>query len=190
MSKRPFVPALVGALALLIPATASAKGPSDATITGPGLKAPMKFSGGGESGDSTKLGQLVTWGGFFPQTFGQSPSPLLAARPRTALGPRYDVTYIVPGPSTDTLRQVLYPYAVTGPITYMAAGQKFWSQTTVGGWYRGNPELKSTLIEAGLPKKAPATHHRVANARKAIAVGAGAGIAAAGGALLLLRRRR
>jgi hypothetical protein len=190
MSKRPFVPALIGALALLIPATAGAKGPSDATITGPGLKAPIKFSGGGESGDSTGLGRLVTWGGFFPQTFGQSPSPLLAARPGTALGPRYDVTYIVPGPSTDTLRQVLYPYALYGPVTYMAPGQKFWSQTTVGGWYRSNPELKSTLIEAGLPQKAPVTHDRVANARKVIGVGAGAGIALAGGALLLLRRRR
>jgi hypothetical protein len=181
---------LIGTLALLIPATAGAKGPSEATITGPGLNAPIKFSGDGESGPSNSLGQLVEWGGFFPQAVGQSPSPLLAARPVAALGPRYEVTYLVPGPSTDTLRQLLYPYAVNGPVTYMAPGQKLWSQTTQGGWYRGSPELKSTLVEAGLPKKAPATHHRVASVRRAVAVGAGAGIVAAGAVLLLLRRRR
>jgi hypothetical protein len=190
MSRRSLVPALIGALALLIPATAAAKGPSEATITGPGLRAPIKFSGDGESGPTNSLGQLVEWGGFFPQAFGQSPSPLLAGQPKTALGPRYDVTYVVPGPSTDTLRQVLYPYATYGPVTYMAPGQKLWSLSSHGGWYRGNRELKSTLIEAGLPKNAPATHHRDASGRRAIAVGAGAGILFAGGALLLLRRRR
>jgi hypothetical protein len=185
---RRLLPAVVAAVALLLPATASAKGPSDATIAGPGLNPPMKISGGGEGGNTT-LGHLVTYGGFFPQAFGQTPDPLLRARPATALGPRYNVTYIVPGPSTDTLRQELYPYAAGGPLTYMEPGQPLWDQKTHGGWFRAAPELKSTLIDAGLPKKAPATHERVANARK-FALGAGAGVVLAAGALLLLRRRR
>jgi len=173
-----------------LPGPASAKGPSDATITGPGLNSPLKFSGGGEGGSNTALGALVSWGGFFPQTFGQEPDPLLASRPTGLLGPRYDVTYVVPGPSTDELRQQLYPYAVGGVLTYMEPNQKLWDQRTRGGWYRGNPELKSTLVEAGLPKKAPAAHKGAGSSRKAVAVGTGAGIVLAGGALLLLRRRR
>jgi hypothetical protein len=188
MTRRLLLPAVIASAALLLPATAAAKGPSDATITGPGLSSPIKISGGGEGGNTT-LGQLVTYGGFFPQAFGQTPDPVLRARPTTALGPRYNVTYIVPGPSTDTLRQELYPYAAGGPLSYMEPGQPFWGQKTHGGWFRGAPELKSTLIQAGLPKKAPATHQRVASARK-LALGAGAGVALAAGAFLLLRRRK
>jgi len=184
------------AAALLIPATATAKGPSDATISGPGLSSPLEFSGGGEGGN-TALGELVSWGGFFAQTFGQEPDPLLRARPTVLLGPRYDVTYVVPGPSsTDTLRQELYPYAVGGPFTYMEPRQKFWGdQRTHGGWYRGNPDLRSALVEAGLPKQALAAHKRAAGSQRGtsgrtIAIGAGAGVVLAGAALLLLRRRR
>src|SRR5438105_10541558 len=94
--------------ALLLPAAAAAKGPSEATITGPGLSSGLTFRGGGEGGD-TNLGLLVAQGGFFPQTFGQSPDPT-GAKPDD-LGPGYSVVYTVPGPSTDTLRQDLYPYA-------------------------------------------------------------------------------
>jgi hypothetical protein len=190
MTRRFLLPAALAAFALVIPATATAKGPSEATITGPGLSSPIKFTGNSEGGWSNAFGQLVQWGGFFPQTFGQSPDPVLRARPNMSLGPRYSVTYIVPGPSTDTLRQDLYPYAASGPVTYMEPGQKFWGdQKTHGGWYRGYSELKSTLIEAGLPKKAPATHDRVATVRK-IALGAGAGVVLAAAALALIRRRR
>lgn len=190
MNRCPLLLVLVALGALLLPGTASAKGPSDATIAGPGLSSPLTLSGGGEGGN-TALGHLVSWGGFFPQVFGQEPNPLLAARPAGLLGPRYDVVYVVPGPSTDKLRQELYRYAVGGPVTYMKAAQKFWgTQSTRGGWYRASPELKSTLVEAGLPEKAPTGHQRAANSRKAVAVGAGAGILLAGGVLLLLRRRR
>jgi hypothetical protein len=195
MTRRLPLVVLVAAGALLIPATAAAKGPSDATITGPGLSSPLKFSGGGEGGN-TALGRLVSWGGFFAQTFGQEPDPLLGTRPTGLLGPRYDVTYVVPGPSTDTLRQELYPYAVGGSFTYMEPRQKFWGdQRTHGGWYRGNPNLRSALVEAGLPKEAPAAHKRAAGSQRAnsgrvIAISAGAGVVLAGAALLLFRRRR
>lgn len=190
MTRRPLFLALAIVGMLLIPATAIAKGPSEATITGPGLSSPLQVSGNGEGGP-TALGRLADWGGFFVQAFGQEPSPLLAARPAGLLGPRYDVTYLVPGPSTDKLRQQLYPYAVGGVYTYMEPNQKFWGdQSTRGGWYLANAELKSVFVEAGLPRKAPTAHKRAANSRRAIAVGAGAGIVLAGGALLLLRRRR
>jgi hypothetical protein len=189
MTRRPFFLALVVLGTLLLPGTAAAKGPTEATITGPRLSSPLAVSGYGEGGP-TPLGRLVDWGGFFPQAFGQSPDPIMA-RPAGLLGPRYDVTYVVPGPSTDKLRQQLYPYAAGGVYTYMEPEQKFWGdQSTRGGWYRANTGLKSVLVQAGLPAKAPKAHRRAANSRKAVAIGAGAGLVLAGGAFLLLRRRR
>jgi hypothetical protein len=152
---------LTAALALLLPAGAAAKGPSEAQITGPGLDSPLKITGVGEGDASTPLGVLVSDGGFFPQTFGGSPSGLLRAEPGD-LGSRYLVTYTVPGPALATLQQELYPYAAGGPVTFMRPGQTFWGeQRTVGGWSRGTPALKAMLIEAGLPKAEPAHRHFV-----------------------------
>ncbi|CAN5119877.1 hypothetical protein BH18ACT12_BH18ACT12_21070 [soil metagenome] len=186
MNRRPLLLVLALLGTLLLPGLAIAKGPSDATITGPGLRSPLTVSGDGAG--ATPLGRLADWGGFFAQVFSQEPSPLLAARPAGRLGPRYDVTYVVPGPSTDTLRQQLYPYAAGGVYTYMESNQRFWdSQRTAGGWYRGSSGLKSMLVKAGLPDKAPSARK---GSSKVMAVGAGAGIVLAAGALFLLRRRR
>lgn len=155
---------LVAALALLLPAGAAAKGPSEAQITGPGLASPLRITGLGEGDSSTNLGLLVTEGGFFPETFGQSPSPLLRAQP-SDLGPPYVVTYTVPGPVLAKLQQDLYPYATGGPVTYMRPGQAFWGdQRTVGGWYRGRAQLKAMLVKAGLPQSAPGHRHVVSMA--------------------------
>jgi hypothetical protein len=183
--------------ALVLPATADAKGPSVARITGPGLAAPVAINGDGEGGSSTNLGLLVDQTGFFPQTFGQSPDPLLREQPAVRqLGARYTVTYTVPGPTTSTLRQELYPYATGDVISYMEPGQTIWEMKTHGGWYRAgalSSELRAMLMNVGLPKTAPAAlrNRNTSQAREArIAVGAGAGLALAAGALFLLNRRR
>ena len=182
-------------VALLLPAAAGAKGPSAATISGPGLSAPLAIEGYGEGDSSTPLGLLVTEGGFFPQVFGQSPNPLLRATPGR-LGSKYFVSYTVPGSSTaDTLRQDLYPYAVGGPVTYMPSNQQFWdNQRTLGGWYRGTVALRTKLVAAGLPAADPQarTISRAGSghSRLRVAIGTGAGIVLAAGALVLLRRRR
>jgi hypothetical protein len=183
--------------ALVLPATADAKGPSVARITGPGLTAPVTISGDGEGGNSTNLGLLVEQTGFFPQTFGQSPDPLLREQPSVRqLGARYTVTYTVPGPTTSTLRQELYPYATGGVISHMDSGQAIWDQTTHGGWYRGgalSSELRAMLMNVGLPKTPPAAlnNRNTSHVREArIAVGAGAGLAVAAGVLFVLHRRR
>jgi hypothetical protein len=183
--------------ALVLAATADAKGPSVARITGPGLTAPVTISGDGEGGSSTNLGLLVGQTGFFPQAFGQSPDPLLSEQPEVRqLGARYTVTYTVPGPTTSTLRQELYPYASGSVISYMEPGQTIWDMKTHGGWYRGgalSAELRAMLIKLGLQKTAPAAlrNRTTSHVREArIAVGAGAGLALAAGALFLLNRRR
>jgi hypothetical protein len=186
------LPALAAlAVALLLPAAAAAKGPSTATIAGPGLDHALEIKGYGEGGDATPLGILVEGGGFFAQVFQPTPRLTTKARPAGQLGPRYDVTYIVPGPNGDSiLTQDLYPYAATGPLTYMTPAQKFWgSQSTTGGWFRGSSQLKQMLVRAGLPSSAPMAH--AGHARGVgIALETGAGIAVAAMALALLYRRR
>src|SRR5580765_453516 len=91
----------VAALAalLLLPATASAKGPSAASISGPGLDHAISIQDFGEGDSSSPLGILVEQSGFFAQAFEQTPSST-SRRPSTQLGPRYAVTYTVPGGST------------------------------------------------------------------------------------------
>jgi hypothetical protein len=144
-------------VALALPALAVAKGPSSASISGPGLDRSLAIRGGGEA-PGTPLGTLASASGFFAQMFGQSPDPTLAARPRGTLGPRFTAVYVVPGPNNNESRVVqhLYPYAKPFALTYMKPGQKFWDdQKALGGWYRASAGLKGMLVRAGLPTRAP-----------------------------------
>lgn len=147
---------LLAVAALVLPATAVGKGPSRAEVSGPGDGGGISFTGNGESG-GTPLGNLTEQAGFFPAAFAQQPNPMLTSRPEGELGPKYTITYTVPGPTEiDTLRQDVDPYAKSGPVTYMEPGQKFFgTEQTRGGWYQAPALLKETLIEAGLPKLAP-----------------------------------
>ncbi|HEX3236904.1 MAG TPA: hypothetical protein VHQ99_00715 [Gaiellaceae bacterium] len=142
---------------LVATAPAAAKGPSIASLSGPGLDRAVPIKGEGESGPGTPLGSLVELGGFFPQVFLQVPDPTRRARPAGNLGPRYRITYRVPGPhGTGTLVQDVYPYANT-PVTYMSPDQRFWGvNRTHGGWFVAGPGLKVTLVAAGLPESPPA----------------------------------
>jgi hypothetical protein len=191
--RRPLLLAAALAALLLLPATAAAKGPSAAIISGPGLRHALNIEGYGEGGNNSPLGILVSEGGFFAQAFEQTPVATSGSRPEDRLGARYEVTYTVPGgPNGDSiLRQDLYPYAVNGPASYMTPGQKFWdTQSTPGGWYRGTAQLKRALVKAGLPRAAPLTRRARPASNVGVAVGAGAGVAVAAGALGLLYRRR
>jgi hypothetical protein len=190
--RRPLLLAAALTTLVLFPASATAKGPSGATVSGPGLRHTLKIDGYGEGGNSSPLGILVSEGGFFAQVFQQTPVATTRSRPTDRLGPRYDVTYTVPGgPSGDsTLRQDLYPYAADGPASYMAPDQKFWdTQATQGGWYRGTVTLKRMLVKAGLPAVAPARRVRPVH-KVGVALGAGAGVAITAALGLLYRRRR
>jgi hypothetical protein len=141
--------------ALAFPVTAFGKGPSEAVMSGPGGGGGISFPGGGESG-GTPLGDLTQQAGFFAATFGQEPDPMLASRPKSNLGPKYTITYTVPGPNNelDKLRQDVYPYAPGGPVTYMEPGQGFFgTERTRGGWFQATSQLKETLIAAGLPSR-------------------------------------
>jgi hypothetical protein len=155
--RRLLVLATAGTLAALATiAPAAAKGPSAASLTGPGLDHAVPVKGQGEMGAGTSLGALVQLGGFFPQMLAEVPDPTTRMRPTADLGPRYRVVYRVPGPNgISTTVQDVYPYAKT-PVTYMSSGQSFWGgQRTHGGWFVSGPALKATLVAAGLPESPP-----------------------------------
>jgi hypothetical protein len=142
-------------VALIVPALASAKGPSGASISGPGLERTLTITGDGE-GLGTQLGNLTMRSGFFAQMFGQTPDPTLRTRPAGTLGPRYTVIYVVPGPNNVSSRivQRVYPFAKPVALTYMKPGQPFWeSDHTYGGWFKASLTLKKILLRAGVPAR-------------------------------------
>jgi hypothetical protein len=144
----------VGAVAL--PASAVAKGASEASIQGPGLGKTLRMVGNGEtSGD--KLGNLGQAAGFFPAVYGQSPDPMSDPRPAGKLGARYRIVWTLPGPRGNSkISQDAYPFAEPQPVTYMKPGQVFWDgQHTRGGWYVGGSQLGESLVAVGVPRTAP-----------------------------------
>ena len=150
---------------LVGPQAATAKGPSEAKITGAAIGSGITLKGGGESG-GTPLGDLAAASGFFPAVFDTAPDPMRDVPPKGRLGPRYRVTYTVPGPNgVSTIRQDVYPYAEPFPVAYTKPGQTFWDgHKTHGGWYWGaTGELKATLVGVGLPRNAPAVASRGGN---------------------------
>lgn len=145
---------LLAVAMLAVPAPAVGKGPSAATMEGPGGGGGITFSGDEGGGP---LGNLTQQSGWFAAVFEQEPNPMLAGRPKGELGPRYTVMYTVPGPDNDTftITQDVYPYASSGPVTYLAPGQPIFDMQTRGGWFQAGPDLKETLVAAGLPETAP-----------------------------------
>jgi hypothetical protein len=180
---------LVALVALALPAAALAKGPSEASLNGPGLGKTVKFTGS-ESEPGSTLITLADAAGFFPAVFAQEPDPMLQGRPKGDLGPKYTIDYTVPGPDNDSFRikQDAYPYAKPYGVTYTAPGQKIFDTTTRGGWFE-SPTLKETL---SVPKAAP--NDRSASSAGFFSSGRlgaviGAGLLLAAGAWLFLRRR-
>jgi hypothetical protein len=138
------------------PSLALAKGPSEATIDGPGLAEPVSIPFDSQS--SAAFWRIVDDIGFFQAVFRQAPDLTLSERPRGSLGPRYVMTYALPGPNSveDVVRQDVYPYAKPRPVSYTEPGQPFYlDQETRGGWFVAKQSLKRRLVAAGLPESAP-----------------------------------
>ena len=142
--------ALIVIVALALPATALAKGPSRASIAGPGLTT-IRISGA--EGSATPFWRLVEAAGWFEAAWG--PSHLPKAPPQGELGPRYTITWIVP--SSSRLHQDVYPYAKPYPVTYMPSGQTIYETPVKGGWFVGGVTLRKALAHVGVPAEAPQT---------------------------------
>ncbi len=151
--KRVFLILAIAALAL--PAAALGKGPSSCLDRRPGAAAGSRSPAAVPRSPTMTLAEHA---GFFPAVFAQQPDPMLDSRPKGDLGPKYTITYTVPGPNNETwkIRQDVYPYATPAPVTYMEPGQKVFDQETRGGWFQADSRLKETLVSAGLPANAPA----------------------------------
>jgi hypothetical protein len=164
MKKVALIPLAIMVLSTLCPAVALGKGASKAEITGPGLDSPIVLADEGQVGGK-RLMHIADAAGFFPAAFGQSPDPMLDSRPARNLGPRYRITYLMPGPNNelDEIRQDVYPYAEPTPVSYMPPGQPFFgSEQTRGGWYVASTSfLEDALIHAGLPETQAGLPERV-----------------------------
>ena len=132
----------------LVPATAWAKGARDVSVKGPGLAEPIALDGAAAQ-------PMIEASGFYTSVFHQSGSEVLAARPRGTLGPRYVATYgwLVAENRTKPLRQVLYPFAEGGALTYTQPRQRVSDRTEPfkGGWYRAGQPLTDLLVSLGVP---------------------------------------
>jgi hypothetical protein len=149
---------LLAVAALALPTTALAKGPSEARITGPGLSKAITISG--PEADGSPIMNLADATGFFPAAFGQTPDPMSSAPPKSGLGPKYSLDYVVPGGNMTNFKihQDLYPYATSGGWTYMRPGQPIFDIAggTHGGWFH-DARLKGILAARGLPQSRPTT---------------------------------
>ena len=171
---------------LAFPALGAAKGPAAATMSGPGISG-KHFTGNSESGPGSPLMTLTMGGGFFQQVFGQIPDPTLPKRPHGTLGPRYTITYDVPGPNAghSVIRQDFYPYASPAPLTYMKPYQRFWGeQRTHGGWFVTASSLPRRL---GLPAQPPTSGGT--NVWRWVGIAGGILLLGAAGGLMLFRVR-
>jgi len=186
------ITAAVVALAALVATSALGKGASEAMITGPGLGDGINLAGEGEAGGG-ELMQLAEDAGFFPSVFATTPNPMLSKRPAVELGPRYTITYTMPGPNgvSATLVQDVYPYADPTPVTYTEPGQRYFeNERTIGGWFVASTTLKDELVAVGLPESGPSTGSpAIPRTSIEVAVGAVLVMTAALGAILLARRR-
>jgi len=183
---------LVLAIAMLaLPATALAKGPSEARVTGPGLAKAIVIKG--TETDGSPIMDLADAAGFFPAAFGQTPSPM-TSRPKGSLGPKYSVDYTVPGGDMTTFKihQDAYPYATPYSVTYMPSGQPIFDMETQGGWFT-DTRLKEVLVAHGLAKTANEAKSGSASSAGFFSTGKlGALILVLfvlGGAFVLMRRR-
>ena len=140
--------ALIVIVVLALPATALAKGPSRASIAGPGL---TTIRTSGAEGSATPFWSFVRAAGWFEAVWG--PSHLPKTPSHGDLGPRYTITWTVP--SSSKLHQDVYPYAKPYPVTYMPSGQKIWGTPVRGGWFVGGVKLSKALERVGVPAEAP-----------------------------------
>ena len=150
--------ALVG---LLAPTGASAKGPIEASLAGPGLDAPvlvaLAYEGPADDPRRAPLEHLALATGRMTavltgaslESFEAATRRLRVARPTGDLGPRFTLTYRFEGPGGgDEIVQDVYPYAEPRPVTYLAPDQLLHTQ---GSWFVADEGLEHALVEAGLP---------------------------------------
>jgi hypothetical protein len=145
----------LASLTLLVADPAAAKGPRSASIDGPGLDAPIVDAQGGMS-------NLPTLTGLYGVLWSDPAVSLLDDAPTGDLGLAWVITWDmgdIPEPGAesgapDLVLQTVYPYAEGGPLVRTEAGQPFYDQEPLGGWYEAPSGLADILERLGLPPAA------------------------------------
>jgi hypothetical protein len=161
MSRRALAILVLALLLVAVPTAAQAKGATAANISGGGPGGlpggPIDIKGDGEPGSGTGLSDLAEASGMWSLLFenGEPGNLASAPLPEASRGPRYVITWTFPNGTgtTDKVRQLVWPYAPGGPITYLAHGQRVMETRTEGGWFRAGDNLRQKLIAAGLPDR-------------------------------------
>jgi hypothetical protein len=132
--------ALLGTAVVLVPVPASAKGPTEVEITGPGLDEPIRLDW--DSANASPM-QMLT-------EILHGPAPAYRVAPSEQLGPRYAVRFTMAGPDGEEVtRQHLYPFADDGPLVRTPPGQTLYGEAQASGWQRGPDDLDSLLVSLG-----------------------------------------
>lgn len=136
---------------------ALAKGPLEATVEGPGLDGPIAVSGTSGMAGST-FGHLVELTGFWQLLFdGDAPGVggLIEGPPTKQLGAEYTITWDL---GDTAIRQVVYPFAEGGPLSYIDPAVALeWSGESAGGWFAAESALIDHMAGYGVPMDAKVT---------------------------------
>lgn len=147
-----FVTTLV--LILIAGVPALAKGPSSATITGPGIDEPVELIDYGDSGQRDLVAALMRQTGVWYGNMGLEETTDLP--PDVELGPAYLLTWLNeanPGDPKDdyTIQQTLYPHAQDGPVVHTPAQPALDDTSLTIGWRTVPVEFNDTLRQLGVP---------------------------------------
>lgn len=142
---------------------ASAKGPTEATVTWPsGQVAAIEPEKVEHMGFGTLIDDMALWsmldsGSVVP---GLAPAPPDGLA-EDQLGPRYTVTWTMYHGSDEGLEltQHLYPEAPGGPVVFSPGDQPAepYAPVTTGGWLRSPGDPAATLASLGVDLDAPPT---------------------------------
>lgn len=152
---RKLIVAVGAVLAVVVMASAAmAKTPGKAVISGPGLAAPLRidFRGDNDGSGGDTFFEVLQGVGLFEGYRDD------AAPEGVALGPKYQMMVFIgmPGEVPSTVEVDLYPYAKDGPVSFTADGQSAREFGEVrGGWHTSNSYFFDTLVDLGLPARAP-----------------------------------
>lgn len=146
MKLRILVAGLLGTAVALVPVPASAKGPTEVKITGPGLEKPIHLDH--DSANTSYMQMLMA-------TL-YSPPPAYRTAPTEQLGLRYLVTFTMGPESGEVIRQGVYPFAEGGALVRTPPGQALYGEERASGWHRGNEALDSLFVSLGAPAPAGA----------------------------------
>jgi hypothetical protein len=144
---------LVAALIFATSGPASAKGAQDATLTGPGIRGALHIVNVAQGPTAVNVNRLAEATGTNYAVFRTRPSPLEAQRPHGPLGPRYRIVYgVYTGENEVTpVRQIVYPFASAGFVTYTPPGQRMFHKNVRSGWYRS--AVQASPVGGGMPSE-------------------------------------